>query len=386
MVESIQFSTKKNKHFSIISAYVFFLSPICEKLVIGSVTVSQILLLLLLVYALVTNRVKFQLVNRELALVFIIVSLQSLYSYVVTANSAVLHRWMASVFYFILVFLYPSFIENNSFYKAYRNVSVVVLLGLLYHLFCIYVMHSPVNPITFFPSLLGHSAVDIDRPMSFFSEPSHLAVFLFPLLFVATINRDRKWVMISLISLLMSTSFLGIAMAAVILVSSLFTGVNKRGRLIYMILIIISLYAVLHLPFFDFIFYRGDMMLNGEEGSAMQRTFWGLELIKQLDHHHFLFGIGAGNQDAFFKVEGEGIFYNSLFGLVIDYGIIIASILFILLFILLPKGQNRNAKIFVLLILILISSSSVYFTSNFFFIYTIFFLIADKRVLKWIRL
>ncbi len=385
MTGVIPYSINKKKKSSLFYAYSFFIMPIIDKLCIGSIAFSQITLLVILLFAFFTHRVSFSRVNKELVIVLVLISLQSIFSYFSTSNSAVLHRWFASVFYFVALFIYPSLVDADSFYKAYKRVSILVIFGLVYHLICIYVLHIPVNPLTLFPSLLGHTAFDIDRPMSFFSEPSHLAVFLFPLLFIATLYQDKKWIIITLCSLFLSTSFLGILMAAIIMVSSVFSGKKRGNRLLYIFLILITVYVVIHLPIFDFIFDRGEMIMNEEDGSATARTLWGIELIKQLDTKYLLWGIGAGNQEAFFKVEGEGIFYNSLFGMVIDYGFIIAIVTFFLLFFSLPCGQSRQMKYYILLIFILISTSSVYFTSNFFFIYVIFFLFANKNEVKWYK-
>lgn len=357
--------------------YLFFIAPMCDKLFIGVISVSQIILILALFLAFFNpnkNQVK---LDYGMVLVAALVIMHSLYFYMSTGNGTILNRLIVTVMYFVLVLVYPSQMQERNFYSIYKKVAILPVAGLVYHLFIIYVLHRTAYPLTFFPGLLGHTAFDLDRPMSFFSEPSHLASYFLPLFIISLYKKDWRWSAISSATIVMSFSFLGVAIWALILVFYLFTTKEIKHRFVYIAIIAIGVLYLSTLPIFSYFFERGAVMTEDKDQSTLLRLVYGFELIQEMDFNTLLSGIGAGNNELFF--HEEGIFYNSLSAIIIDYGLILAIIIYYIFFVSYSIGQNRLVLALQICTLALIASSTLYFTSAFFFQYTFYFVYAKER-------
>lgn len=348
-----------------------------DKLVIGKISISMILLLFALFLIIKNRKIKPITIDSKLLMVAFLVVMHSVLFYLAYGNATILHLLFVTVFYFVLTLIFPSQLEINSFYRIYKKVAIIPIIGLVYHLFAIFLLGKTINPLTFFPSLLGHTATDYDRPMSFFSEPSHLASYFLPLFILSLYKKDWKWVAISLFTIIMSFSLLGLAASAIVAVFYLLTNSEIKHRLIYIVVITIAVIYLSSLPVFSYFFERGERIASDSDASSMVRVVYGFELIKSLDFYTLLCGIGAGNNISFF--HDERIFYNSLFGLIIDYGAILATVFYFVFFISYSVKQKPMIIAFQICTLALLASSTLYFTAAFFFQYTFYFVYAEKN-------
>lgn len=360
--------------------YIFFITPMCDKLYIGAVSVSQIILIIALFLVLLNPKRRPVKLDHGMLFVAILVILHSLYFYFSTGNATILNRLIVTTLYFVLVLIVPPQFETKEFYRIYKRVSLFAIVGLVYHLILIYIFGRTANPLTFFPGFLGHTAFDLDRPMSFFSEPSHLASYFLPLFIISLYKKDWRWSAISSATIVMSFSFLGVAIWALILVFYLFTTKEIKHRFVYIAIIAIGVLYLSTLPIFSYFFERGAVMTEAKDQSTLLRLVYGFELIQEMDFNTLLSGIGAGNNELFF--HEEGIFYNSLSAIIIDYGLILAIIIYYIFFVSYSIGQNRLVLALQICTLALIASSTLYFTASFFFQYTFYFVYAKERRLN----
>lgn len=349
-----------------------------DKLVVGNISVSLPLLLLTLIMLLINKRKQPVSIDKGLFLVFLLVVFHNFLCYLVSGNGTILNLLIVTIFYFLLTFVFPSQLDPDEFYKVYKKVSILPLLGLVYHLVAIFVWGMSVNPLSFFPGMIGQVATDINRPMSFFSEPSHLASYFLPLYILSLYKKDWKWVAISIFSIVMSFSFLGLATSAIISMFFLLTNSEIKHRYIYTIIICLVVLYLSSLPIFSYFFERGENIASDSDASSMVRLLYGFELIQSMDISTLLWGIGAGNNISFF--HEEGIFYNSLSGIIIDYGIILAVVFYFVFFVVYSYKQSQMIIALQICTLALIASSTLYFTAAFFFQYTFYFLYSNKKI------
>lgn len=357
--------------------YLFFIFPLTNKLYVGSISVSMLILLFAL-FLIVLNPKKRPLsIDSRLLFVTLLVFCHSILFFLIYKNATILNLLIVTSFSLILTLIYPSQLEAEYFYKVYKKVAILPLIGLIYHLIVIFVLGRTVNPLTFFPSLVGHTATDMDRPMSFFSEPAHLASYFLPLFILSLYKKEWKWAAISMFSIIMSFSFLGLVTSAIITVFFLLTNSEIKHRVLYIIIAVFVVSYLSSLPIFSYFFERGDRIASESDASSMVRIVYGFELIKAMDINTLLWGIGAGNNLMFFH-EDE-MFYNSLAGVIIDYGIILATIIYFIFFVTYSYKQSQMILAFQVCTLALLAGSTLYFSLAFFFQYTFYYVFSGEK-------
>ena len=168
----------------------------------------------------------------------------------------------------------------NRLYKWWKLIGVLFMIGLFYHSIEYYVFNHNVDmiKIAFLP--LSENKVfekiltiDYTRPRSFFTEPSHYASFMLPLLFLNLLYKDYKYGAINVVSLLLSTSSLGIVTGAFFLIAMSLKQTSYKRKLSLMLFLIIGYFCFLNLDIFQ---YARDKIAssNGGDDSSSLRLFF----------------------------------------------------------------------------------------------------------------
>lgn len=352
--------------------FIFLLIPILSIYYIGSVGLSEIVLILLIIWRLIKGKLYFK-VNKPILLIIFFVFIHALSMYVKFSNMTIINYMLIAVFYMLMIMLIVPQINKNSFYKYYKIISIFIVIGLLYHLLLLLSGHT-VNPIAIFPSLLGHHAENSDRPMSFFTEPSHLASYLLPLFIISLYKNDFKWSVFIGTAILMSMSMLGISCIFIIMLYYSLTHVQTKYKPLLLGICFLIAIIFTRLTFFQDVVARFSNLSSFEtlDGSSTARLVTGFMLLDTMPTKDIIFGIGAGNKYIYFNhINEDFLFYNSLSGIIIEYGALLAIILLFIIFFKITKTFDELTICFLLLVFLTCATSTIFFTMSFFYIFSI---------------
>lgn len=115
--------------------------------------------------------------------------------------------------------------------------------------------------------------VDYTRPRSFFTEPSHYASFMLPLLFLNLLYKDYKYGAINMVFLLLSTSSLGIVTGVFFLIVMSFKHTSFKIKLLLIIFLIIGYFCFLNMDIFQYARDKIATSNGGDESSSLRLFF-----------------------------------------------------------------------------------------------------------------
>lgn len=230
-------------------------------------------------------------------------------------------------------------IDENKLYKTWKIATLIYSLGLIYHLYLIYVTIQPVEIIKILPFLENVNLNEPFRPRSFFNEPSYIAEAILPMLFLSLKRKDYIWGFFTTIMIFLSTSSIGIALAFVLWVYS-FISFNKKSK--KNICLAIILIGCIMLVFsgtglFDASLEKFEDALSG--GSTFEvRVIMGFSIIKHLPAKNIVFGTlfnevadyiatnAALLKDPlifkYWEMGSNVIFMNSISSIIFRYGVV----------------------------------------------------------------
>lgn len=189
--------------------------------------------------------------------------------------------------------------------KFLNMYSIAVILVGLYIIFAIYTGKFPFEFIWEYTRTDKASYIykDTIRMRSVFSEPAHLGFYLnlnlgLNLFLKNKIKLSRWFNPILLCGVVLTFSYSSIAISLVLILLSLFIRISKKGKIslntttyIYIILMAVIIYISRDFLYRTLIL-RTFSIINGEDGSALNRFFGSWEYVNQ---DNFLIGNGAGN-------------------------------------------------------------------------------------------
>ena len=167
---------------------------------------------------------------------------------ILVGNDAIqtqINRMIEYVLVYIFVFLSCNGdFDEDRLYTVWKRVGFIYMLGILYHVCCIYLLNKNISPITIIPGYIIRPQETIAqlRPCSFFAEPAAFVSAILPLEFLALKKNDIKIAIFVLISILLSTSTIGIVLSAILWVGMfLSSNYNQKSKIMILLCALIIL-------------------------------------------------------------------------------------------------------------------------------------------------
>ena len=282
------------------------------------------------------------------------------------------NRLLESVVLYALIFVAC----NNDFdegilFRWWKIAGVIFGVGMLYHVFQLFVLGQEVYPISVIPGYdIAHVAGETSlRPTSFFSEPAAYVVSMMPLLFLSLKRKSLKWSALSTFLIVVSTSTVGVILSAVLwMVFILSEKKSLRISVLYTSFVVLFVALFLYLPVFSDTLQKLEDVSAGEStwGSRVKGPFqmiaamnWG-ELpfgTDILDFKEFVFRnldkIPVQSVPYQRVMSGDDAFFNTIALIIFRYGIV-GLFLYLRMF----KGKlfNRRSEFNMYAIMMIVAS------------------------------
>lgn len=210
------------------------------------------------------------------------------------------NSFIADIIYLISIVIIVPQVDFDKLKNAIYIVSIICIIGMLYHVVMIKSGHS-IQPIKlpFMPDMDSKARLYsfLDRPTSFFWEPQSYASFmLVPLFFLL---REKKLICAFAIAatMILSTSTTGIIMALFMIG---FYMVTQKQKMQYRLLGIIAVIGLVYFLLYSSFTTAGLEKLQNTDIEENNRTINGLLIAKDMSFFDWLFGVPYANlQDAY---------------------------------------------------------------------------------------
>lgn len=218
-----------------------------------------------------------------------------------------INKTLVTTIMILLVFIIAPNLDYEKFYNSLLLVAIICLMGLLYHVFLIITNSGTVSVIQlpFLPELKRSEEI-LNRPCSFFVEPSSYASYITFVLFFCLLKRKMLLAIVFTISVLLSTSTNGFAFVFLIWLVYLLLGIRfekKRNyRPILWFLILIGVFYWLSL---NGLFDSGFDKIVETDTSDDVRLTSGVNLYRNIPFEYKILGINTVNVYEFVLQHGE---------------------------------------------------------------------------------
>lgn len=211
-----------------------------------------------------------------------------------------INTFIADIIYILSIVVIVPHIDFVKLRNAIYIVSIICIIGLLYHVVMIKSGHS-IQPIKlpFMPDMNSKSRLYsfLERPTSFFWEPQSYASFMLVPLFFTLKERKMISAFIIAASMILSTSTTGILMALFMIG---FYMVTQKQKMRYRILGIIAVIGLVYFLLYSSFTTAGLEKLQNTDMEENNRTINGLLIAKDMSFFDWLFGVPYANlQDAY---------------------------------------------------------------------------------------
>lgn len=261
---------------------LFLFIPILNVYSFGVGNIALIALLVVAIYGLISGNV-FKKQKFFLFLGFLVIFHETIFyvMYNVPKTSGTwFNRIVEELLFVISIATFVNVFDLDKLYKWWRLVGVLFMIGLFYHSIEYYVFNHNVDMIKLpFLPLSDNKVfekiltVDYTRPRSFFTEPSHYASFMLPLLFLNLLYKDYKYGAINMVFLLLSTSSLGIVSGVFFLIVMSFKHTSFKIKLLLIIFLIIGYFCFLNMDIFQYARDKIATSNGGDESSSLRLFF-----------------------------------------------------------------------------------------------------------------
>lgn len=287
----------------------------------------------------------------------------------------------------VLIIYSTSSINEEKLYKIWSAIGILVMIGIAYQSLRVYIYHTPISMINLFPfletSTVKATALSL-RPCSVFLESASYCSWITPLLYLALKRKSMGFAVIISISMLLSTSAIGMLMLFFCWGYTLLfqnNGMNKGIRFVSVLFVILAfIYALFNVGIFSSSLGRlyqlqNELMYGG--GSSYRRLIAGYKIYGELPFFSKLFGIpyqtvqqlllsGAVDYTKYYisKMSNDFGYVNTISRCMIIYG---AFGLLIFAFFIVRALKDIDSKHRLLLVLIIISmfTQSAFFNNIF---------------------
>lgn len=261
---------------------LFLFIPILNVYSFGVGNIALIALLLVAIYGLISGSV-FKKQKLFLFLGFFVIVHEAIFyvMYNVPKTSGPwFNRIVEELLFVMSIATFVNVFDLDKLYKWWRIIGVLFMVGLFYHSIEYYVFNHYVDMIKLpFLPLSDNKVfekiltIDYTRPRSFFTEPSHYASFMLPLLFLNLLYKDYRYGAINMVFLLLSTSSLGIVTGAFLLIVMSFKHTSFKIKLLLIIFLIVGYFCFLNLDIFQFARDKIASSNGGDESSSLRIFF-----------------------------------------------------------------------------------------------------------------
>lgn len=306
-----------------------------------------------------------------------------------------INRMIEYVVMFFLVFAVCSQpFDEDRLYKYWKIAGAIFSIGIIYHVFQIYFLGQSISAITIIPGyeLRSDDAFDQLRPSSFFAEPAAFVNSMLPLLFLSLKRKDYRWAFFCTVSILLSTSTVGVFLSGILWMMSLISKKDSKKSAVTKILIILPvLWMFVNLDVFSETQSKFLAVTEGES-SFGARVLTGFEIVGRMSFSDLIFGTRyndvasfvSNNIDNYAGCENvlrywyfQRLFLNTFSRLIFQYGIV-GLFLFLTPLILFLRKKLYEAKSLVVMILVAIFGQTMLLNAYFFVLIMILLLYANK--------
>lgn len=287
------------------------------------------------------------------------------------------------LFYLLLLSCVHNRLDDENLYKVWKCIGIVVMAGLFYQSFQVYILGQSVSTINILPFLQSDSEnylLKYDRPHSFFLEPAAYCTWILPLLCMCMRRKKYIWMIFISVSILLSTSSTGILMTGVIWLFYAFASARKEGKydnsLMIVGILIIGIGALSNLSVFAIALNKLTNISIADTSNSV-RLILGFQLFLAAPFIYKILGIPYMNVENYMRSGEVALskyrlnlnisylgFVNSVGNCMLMYGIF-GLFLYLKLFWNIWKESDLYSKCYVLTCLISIFGQSVFWNSLF---------------------
>lgn len=309
--------------YPILSIYIF----------LPGLTYGNLILIIYLIFKLaISKTIKPDIPFLIIMILFIISNLLQLIINRDVSFILVIHNTYSMLLFLLLAISLMMDSENDTvkLYKYLKIISIICSLAIIYQFFSWTLFK--VQIYLYIPGVKRIAYALIEsfkyRPSSFFTEPSHFAIYVLPVFALSLIKRDYYYSAFSLIAIVLSTSSLGIIIAVILLLWHfriiLLKTINSN-KFIFTLIALITAGIIIIFVESDIILFALNKLFTIFDKDSSPRLFGSLHYISFFGLREYIFGIGL-NQFSHLVSLKLGIdvpnFSNSLVFSFISFGII----------------------------------------------------------------
>lgn len=210
------------------------------------------------------------------------------------------NSFIADVIYLVSIVIIVPHLDFEKLKNAIYIVSIVCIIGLLYHVILIMSGQS-IQPIKlpFMPDMNSQTRLYsfLDRPTSFFWEPQSYTSFMLVPLFFSLYEKKMIYAFGIALSMILSTSTTGIFMALFMIG---FFMITQKQKMRYRVLGLLALAGLLYFLLFSSFAEAGLEKLQSTDVEENNRTINGWLIAANMNVVDWIFGVPYANlQDAY---------------------------------------------------------------------------------------
>ena len=305
--------------------------------------------------------------------------------------SYMINSLIMSVTTLLMIFVLCSNLNEDGLYKVWKAVGLIVMMGLFYHAFFVYILGMNISVIRILPFPVEGTHLwqrGMLRPMSFFTEPAAYAAYMLPLLFLAFKKKELLFAIAITLSIFLSTSSTGILLSLFLWSYLIFSNKFKRKYKIMIIIILCSFIAAFfYLSVFDFALQK---LLNTKFEDSLRLSV-GYQIYAALPSFEKIVGIVAPNLKDY--LLGDKLWFpwmqlyperligytNTASRVFIQYGFI-GGFLYLLLFYKMFRWDDKSCRGYLLVIFLTMFGQSMFLGSMFLLQFIIYFGLCNKAL------
>ena len=276
-------------------------------------------------------------------------------------------------------------INLDAFFNVYLIVGFICSIAIIFQSLQLYVLGMKVYPIVLLPIDTSSWFNGGTRPCGFFPEPQAYATYILPLLYYQLKKHNLKWVVFFSISILFSTSSLGII--AVVLLFGYYLMSSNTNKVFKIGAIILGLAIFLVIRQTTVYDYAISKILDIDITNNT-RLSHGFDVFNKLSFEQKVLGIGKNNLTYFLSEERivltdrvsilmrNSAYITSISDILVGFGVI--GLLIYILFIV-KQIITYDDKMFIFLLLVLSFAQTIFLNSAWIFWMVIYFNMIDIK-------
>lgn len=298
------------------------------------------------------------------------------------------------VIYLLSIYVTDTEFHEDRLYSAWKVAGILFMGGLVYQMLMVYGLGRSVSPISIFPGYVLRSEEISLRPSSFFAEPASFVCAMLPLEYLALKRTDYKWAFFTTLSIIATTSTVGIVLSAVLWGLALVQMKISTAKKFALIVIGgIGVWVIVNAIVFDASLLKLSDALSG--GSTVNsRIICGFDTIRTMDIFQWIFGTTYNNSTEYINermgafsitspvhvyMAAHGhIFLNTFCQIIFNYGLI-GLFLYLRIFYSRFKSNEYELKPYLVMVLVSIFAQSKFLNSIFFMELMLLLLYDNKR-------